>query len=131
LNPSQDEKGGIMKKFVGITLSVLMICGIVSGCGGSKISETRPIADVQNEAKTMPVGQLSRMVESYKTVIASKQAQIETLKEKIKAMPITQLLSDEAKALKEDIAKVTGSMQALNERMLVYVKELQAKQTAK
>ncbi|HPS20288.1 MAG TPA: hypothetical protein PKY78_04800 [Candidatus Omnitrophota bacterium] len=120
-----------MKKFVGITLSVLMICGIVSGCGGSKISETRPIADVQNEAKTMPVGQLSRMVESYKTVIASKQAQIETLKEKIKAMPITQLLSDEAKALKEDIAKVTGSMQALNERMLVYVKELQAKQTAK
>ncbi len=118
-----------MKKMFSVVAALLIVGVFVAGCG-SPASETKPIAEVQSEAKTMSVAQIEKTVESYKAAIEAKGVQMKALQEKIKTIPVTQLLGDEAKALKDDITKVASSVQALTERMNVYVKELQAKQTA-
>ena len=118
-----------MRKVISVMLSAVMLCCFATGCG-SKASETKPIADVQNEAKTMSMSQLESVVNEYKAALEAKKVEIQALQEKMKKIPITQLLGDEAKAIKDDMSKVATSVQALAERMNVYVKEIQAKQAA-
>jgi hypothetical protein len=120
-----------MKRAIGAALAVVTGCFLLSGCGGSKASESKPIAEVQAEASKMTVKDLESVVKSYKETIAAKQKDLQALQEKIKAIPITQLLGTEAKAIKDDVSKIAGSVQALTERMTVYVKELKAKAEAK
>jgi outer membrane murein-binding lipoprotein Lpp len=116
-----------MKKVAGIVAAFVAASVFVAGCG-STASETKPIAEVQSEAKTMSASQLEKMVNTYKAAIDAKQVQVKALQDKIKTIPVTQLLGDEARAIKDDVSKLTSSVQALTERMNVYVKELQAKQ---
>ena len=118
-----------MKKVIGIVAAFIMASVLVSGCG-STASETKPVAEVQSESKTMSVGQLQKMADVYKAAIESKQVQVKALQEKIKTIPVTQLLGDEARAIKDDVTKLATSVQALTERMNVYLKALQAQQQA-
>jgi outer membrane murein-binding lipoprotein Lpp len=116
-----------MRKVTGVVAALLMASVFVAGCG-NKASETKPIAEVQSEAKTMNASQLEKMVNTYKAAVEAKEVQIKALQEKIKTIPVTQLLGDEAKAVKDDIVKLSGSVRALTERMNIYSKEMQAKQ---
>lgn len=118
-----------MKKVIGIVAIFVAASIFVAGCG-STASETKPIDQVQSEAKTMSVAQLEKVVNTYKAAVEAKQVQVKALQEKIKTIPVTQLLGDEARAIKEDVSKLANSVQALTERMNVYLKEIQAKQAA-
>ena len=115
----------------GAILSALIIATglFLAGCGagGGSVSESRPVAEIAAEAKTMAVAQLQNIVAKYQQVIAAKQVDIQKLQEKIKAIPLTQLLGEEAKKLKTDISAITASVSALTERMNVYIQELKAK----
>ena len=117
-----------MGRFFTAVLAVLMAGFFATGCG-SKVSEDKPIATVKTEAQAMSVSQLQGMVENYKKVISVKQTEIQALQEKIKAIPITQLLGEEAKTLKDDISKIAVSVKALTDRMAIYAQELKVKQT--
>lgn len=115
-----------MKKVIGAAVVLVLASVFVSGCG-SKASETKPIAEVQTEAQKMTVSQLEKTISTYKAALETKEVQIRALQEKVKTIPVTQLLGDEARAIKDDVTKLAGSVQALTERMNVYMKELQAK----
>jgi len=110
---------------VTMTVCTLLLVASIAlvGCGGGA-SETKPIADVAAEAQSMDAKQLEGMVAKYQKAIESKEADLMKIKDKLKDIPVKDLLGDEAKAIKGDISEVTSSMKALSERLSVYAKEL-------
>jgi len=116
-----------MKKVCMLAVCVVAMALMVTGCG-SGVSDNKPVAEVKTEAKTMDATQLKSIVEKYQQAIAAKQPQIEKLKTQLKAIPISQLMGDDAKAIQTEIAKITESVKALTDRMRVYAAELRVKQ---
>jgi hypothetical protein len=95
----------------------------VAGCG-KKADENKPISEVQAEAGKMNVEQLKAKAMVYKDAIVAKKAEIEKVAAKLKAIPITQQLGTEAKALQTDIENLNKSVAALTERFQVYYNKL-------
>lgn len=113
-------------------VSIFMVCLIavgimLAGCG-SGVSEDKPMAEVKAEAQAMDVNQLQAVVDKYKKAIEAKQPEIQKLQAKLKKIPISQIMGDEAKGIKEDISAVTDSIRALTDRMRVYASKLAKKQ---
>ncbi len=72
----------------------------------------KPLAEVQAQAQTMSVDTLKATVLKYKEAIAGKQADVETLLAKIKEIPITEALGQEAKTLKTDLQSLETTVSA-------------------
>ena len=109
--------------------SLLVLCSlVVLGCGqgGQEADETKPMSEVKAEAEKMDTGQLRAMAETYKKAIVAKQADIEKVTAKLKEIPLTSMMSEEAKALKSDIANLNSSITALKARFDVYYEKLKA-----
>lgn len=116
-----------MRNDLMLSLVCVSMVVLVSGCGGQKVDANKPIDQVSAEAQQMTVSDLQSMVKSYQGAIEAKKADIEKLQAKIKEIPLTQLMGEEAKKLKDDLSEITTAIGRLSERMSVYVKELQAK----
>ena len=116
-----------MKKVCSVILCLVVTALMVSGCGSS-VSETKPVAEVKEEAKAMDTSQLQSMVAKYQKAIEAKKPQITKLQNKLKQIPISQLMGEDAKAIKADISQITASIRSLNERMRIYAAELNGKQ---
>ena len=114
-----------MRRFTRILAPVILICFVLAGCGG--VSEDRPIAEVKAEAAKMASKDLQAMVDKYKKAIESKNEALKKLKDKLSKVPVTEIMADEAKALKGDIDGVAKSIKALSDRLNVYVRELNVK----
>jgi hypothetical protein len=67
------------------------------------------------------------MVNTYEAAISEKSKEVQALAAKVKEIPLTELMGDKAKALKDDVSKLTTSMDKLKDQMAVYAKELAAK----
>ena len=106
--------------------SLLVLCSvIVLGCG-QEADEAKPMSEVKAEAEKMDTGQLRDMAMKYKEAIVAKQADIEKVTAKLKEIPLTSMMGEEAKALKSDIANLNASITALKERFNVYYEKLKA-----
>ncbi len=116
-----------MKYLVKMILPVAVLGFVLMGCGGGAVSETKPISAVLAEAKSMSADQLKAIVNKYQTVIDSKKTEIAKLTEKLKQIPITQMLGDEAKKIKSDVQEVSNSVKALADRLNIYAQQLQSK----
>jgi len=114
------------KRLLVLAFAVLLCVVLVAGCG-SKVDETKPLSDVKEEAKTMDEAQLRKMALAYKDAIMAKQKEIEALKTKLKEVPITEVLGEEAKALKADLEEIGSSLSSLKKRFQVYIDMLQDK----
>jgi hypothetical protein len=68
------------------------------------------------------------MVDKYQAAIAAKGAEIETLKAKIKEIPLNEMMGEKAKALKDSVSEISASLNKLKDQLAVYSKELTAKQ---
>ena len=107
------------------------LCILIAGCllglagCGKKADSEQPIADVQAEAGKMNVEQLKAKAIEYKDAIVAKKAEIEKVAAKLKAIPITQQMGDEAKGLQTDMANLSKTVASLNERFQVYYSKLQ------
>ena len=95
------------------------------GCGGSADPD-RPIGEVKAEADSLDVDGLRAMAMRYKDAIVAKQGDVEKLVEKLKAIPITEALGQEAKDFKVEVESLTKSVKALKERFEVYYDKLKA-----
>jgi predicted nucleic acid-binding Zn-ribbon protein len=117
-----------MRTVQGITTCALLVmCQLLLfGCG-SKTDENKPIAEVKAEAEKMDASKLRAMAEAYKNAIVAKKADIEKVTAKLKDVPATELLSQEAKNLKADIENFNKSVSALKERFEVYYQKLKEK----
>jgi hypothetical protein len=67
------------------------------------------------------------MALAYKDAIEAKKGDVEKITAKLKEIPVTQMLGDEAKGLKADIADLNKSVSALKERFNVYYSKLKEK----
>jgi len=98
-----------------------------AGTGAASVDTEKPIAEVQAQAETMTVDSLKATAIKYKEAILAKQGEIEKLAAKIKEIPITDALGQEAKALKTDLQSVETSLKALKDRFQVYYDTLKKK----
>jgi hypothetical protein len=87
----------------------------------------KPIAEVQTQAQAMNVESLKATAQGYKDAILAKQADVEKLMAKVKEIPITEALGEQAKTLKGDLSNLETSVKALKERFQVYYNTLKEK----
>ncbi|MBN2592602.1 MAG: hypothetical protein JXA81_03765 [Sedimentisphaerales bacterium] len=107
---------------------LLAFCAItIAGCGGKKTDENKPISEVKTEAEKMDAGQLRSMAMTYKEAIVAKTGEIEKITAKLKEIPATELLGQEASNLKTDIENLNKSVNALKERYEVYCQKIKEK----
>ena len=114
------------RSILNVLLVVSLGLAMLAGCGG-KADENKPISEVEAEAKKLDADALRKMAETYKEAILAKQKDVDALAAKLKDIPITDMLGEKAKSIKDDMAEVTKSVSALTKRMEIYVKELKAK----
>jgi len=115
-----------------ITKNTILCCLLVlislalCGCG-KKADENKPIGEVKAEAEKMSIEKLRSMAMTYKDAIMAKKGEVEKLAAKLKDIPLTKMMGDEAKELKADIDALNKSISALRERFGVYYEKLKEK----
>jgi Skp family chaperone for outer membrane proteins len=119
------ERVGFMKLCA--WLAGLMVVAMLTGCGGKAIDENKPIDQIAAEAAQMGQAELQKMVEKYEAALAAKGQEVDALKAKIKEIPLTEMMGEKAKSLKDDMSEITTSLSKLKDQMAVYAKELAAK----
>ncbi len=112
------------KKLMLIALLAAFVVGL-TGCGGDDDSIT--IEQAKAKAEKMDVDQLKKEAIKYKDKIAAKQKDAVKLMEDLKSVPITEAMGDKAKAIKEDMGKITESVQKLTEIYNVYLNKMKEK----
>jgi chromosome segregation ATPase len=100
---------------------------VMGGCDGDGADEQKPIGDVQAEVDKLDVDQLRAKAQEYQKQILSKQEEVTKLADKIKEIPVTELLGDEAKNLKADLEDLNKSLKNLKDRFQVYYDKLKEK----
>lgn len=93
----------------------------------ASVDVDKPVGEIQAEAQTMTVESLKATVLKYKDAILAKQADVEKLAAKIKEIPLTEALGEEARTLKADLEKLEAGLKALKERYQVYYDTLKQK----
>ncbi|MEN6576181.1 MAG: hypothetical protein ABFD90_07545 [Phycisphaerales bacterium] len=91
------------------------------------VDTEKPVAEVQAQAETMTVENLKATALKYKEAILAKQADISALAAKVKEIPITEALGEEAKKLKTDLTGLETSLKSLKDRFQVYYNTLKTK----
>ena len=115
-----------------ITKNTILCCLLVlisltlCGCG-KKADENKPIGEVKAEAEKMSVEKLRSMTMTYKDAITAKKDEVGKLTSKLKDIPLTKMMGDEAKGLKADIDGLNKSVSAFKERFEVYYNKLKEK----
>ena len=99
---------------------------VIFGCG-KKADENKPISEVKAEAEKMDTDGLRVMAMAYQKAIAAKNSEVEKLSAKLKDIPATEMLGNEAKELKADVDNLNKSISALKERFEVYYQNLKDK----
>ncbi len=109
-----------------ILCCLLVLCPFaILGCG-KKADEDKPLSEAKAEAEKMDKDGLRATAMTYKEAITAKKGEIEKLTAKLKDIPVTEMLGDEAKELKVDIDNLNKSISALRERFEVYYQKLKA-----
>ncbi|MBL7070570.1 MAG: hypothetical protein ISS26_00145 [Candidatus Omnitrophica bacterium] len=115
-----------MQRIVKMLIPVILMSFFAVGCGG-RVSETRPIPEIKTEAQAMSVNQLKAIIAKYEQAIQLKKAEIAKLTERIKQIPIADMLGEESNKIKVDIKSMSTSIRALMDRLNVYSQELSKK----
>ena len=102
---------------------IAVVTLMFTGCG-SKADENKPMSDVKAEAETMSVEKLKATALAYKKAIEAKKPELEKIAAKLKEIPLTEAMGQEAKSLKSDIDTLNKSVQSLKERFNVYYGKL-------
>ena len=106
---------------------ILAGCGDGGSSGGGGVDVNKPVAEVQQEAQKLDTAALQKQVDAYKGAIEAKKPEVERIQKELKEIPLTDMLGDKAKGLKDDISKLNVEISKLQERMEVYASELSKK----
>ncbi|MHC4087422.1 MAG: hypothetical protein ACYSWZ_14985 [Planctomycetota bacterium] len=108
-----------------LSLSVLVSLTVL-GCG-KEADEAKPVSEVKAEAEQMDTNELRSAATRYKEAITAKKSELERITDKLKEIPVAEMLGEEAKGLQADIADLNKSVSALRERFDVYLQKLREK----
>ena len=110
--------------------AVCVMAMILGGCGsddsgsGGDVDVSKPVSEVKTEAEKMDVEQLRAIAMKYKSAITSKEGEIKEIAKKIAEIPLTEALGAEMKSLKGEVDELKKTVDALTERLTVYVGKL-------
>lgn len=85
------------------------------------------VDDLKQKAATFDTTQLQAYVEKYTEMIRDKKDQLEAETAKLKEIPVTEMMGEKAKAIKEQLAQYTDELAALKDRSAVYIDQLKAR----
>jgi len=108
-----------------LSLSVLISLTVL-GCS-KEADETKPVSEVKTEADQMDTNELKSAAMRYKEAFTAKARELERITAKLKEIPVTEMLGEEAKGLKADIEGLNKSVSALRERFDIYLQKLREK----
>lgn len=84
--------------------------------------------EVKQEAESFSMEDLKKTVSNYEQAIESKMQEMSKLQDKLKGFSFSEMMGDEAKAIKSEVDKVNTSMKNLKERLQVYMDKLKVHQ---
>lgn len=118
-----------MKKLIIALVSAFVLISILTACGSkSTVDENKPIAEVEAEARKLDTAQLQKEIDAHKAAITDKESDIEEIQAQLREIPLSEMLGDKAKDLKNKGEHLSVSMDKLNKRLQIYANELKAKQ---
>ena len=107
--------------------SVLVLMAIFCGCGGPKVDEKKPLAEIRTEAQKMTSRELRRVADAYGKAVVKKREAVDDLRDRLEDLEPEELTNQGAATLKKDADDVATSIQALDERQKLYVDLLYTK----
>lgn len=114
-------------KLTKLLLVALLIVVTLSACGtggGTSVDLNKTMETIKEEVKTMDVEQLKKTASKYVAEIEKYNPKVKELTEKIKQIPLAQLMGDEAKGYKAEIEVIAKDIKALTERLEIYNNKL-------
>lgn len=110
-------------------ITLCLVSLFFAGCSDDKIevNETKPIPQVHEESKQMEVSDLEKVAKAYMKAIEAKKPELKKLEQKIKGLSLDKMLSDGTKELAEELKKLANSIQALEQRLNIYIEKLKEK----
>ena len=128
------EKNRIVLYLLLFSLLVLAGCskeadqnGPSSAAGMGTVDTTKPISEIQAGAETMGNDDLKAAAIKYKEAILDKKDEIKDLAIKIKEIPMSEILGQEAKAIKTEAKNLEDAVTDLTTRFQVYYDALKEK----
>ena len=89
-----------------------------------KTEATQSLSDIKEQVQAMSMEDLMARALKYKDAIMGHEGEVNSLMAKVKALPATAMLGDEAKQFKADIAQLTEAIKPLKERYDIYIGKL-------
>ena len=110
-----------------VLCALLMFCSLaLPGCG-QKADESKPIDEVRAEAEKMDSKDLRDAAQKYKNALVARKGDLEKIAARLKEIPVTEMMGENAKSLKADIESLSQSADALTERFDIYYEKLKEK----
>ncbi|MCD4831136.1 MAG: hypothetical protein K8R02_04920 [Anaerohalosphaeraceae bacterium] len=108
-------------------LTALLIASTIclTGCG-QNADETTPIDTIKAQIVDMDTAKLKVMAFKYKDAIIAKKDEVSKVMAKLKEIPVTEALGDDAKEIKNELTALTDSVSALKARFDLYYNKLKA-----
>jgi outer membrane murein-binding lipoprotein Lpp len=117
-----------MKTIIFKTSLMVMMAALLTVCGcGKNADTTTPIDQIKAAAEKMDVAKLRDMAMTYKDAITAKAEEIKAEGLKLKDIPMAEMMGGKAKELNATIDELTKTVEALKERLNVYLEELKKK----
>ncbi len=111
----------------GSVILLLVIAALGYGCGGPKVDEKKPVAEIRTEAQKMTSRELRRVADAYGEAVVEKRDAIDDLRDRLEDLEPEEIANQGAATLKKDADAVATSIAALDERQKLYLDLLQTK----
>ncbi len=110
-----------------IRVLLLASVALAYGCGGPKVDEKKPVAEIRTEAQKMTSRELRRVADAYAEAVVEKRDAIDDLRDRLADLEPDEIANQGAATLKKDADAVAASIAALDERQQLYIDLLQTK----
>lgn len=110
----------ILKNFLCFALIMM-----AAGCMTTD-SQSPELDQLAAEAATMGKADLEAMVTKYKSLIAEKVNVVDSLKAKLKEIPLADMMSEKAQNLKSELSDTMSLVDQLKAKLAVYTDALKA-----
>ena len=97
------------------------------GCGSGEPDAGKTPEQVEQDAGGMDQGDLQKTVDEYKAKISEQQGKLEEIQKQIKDLPVTEMMSEKANELKQQVTKISDQIKELEAKLQVYLDQLAGK----
>ena len=115
-----------MKKVTLMFAGAVVAAGLLAGCGSS-VDENKTPEQIKAEVAKLDAAAIQKQIDAYKKAIEEKTQELAKVTDKIKEIPLTEQLSDNAKKLQAEAANITKSLGKLKDNLEAYVDGLKEK----